>query len=144
MNIEQFLQKNFEVWEGSTERLSQLKEAKYKSGQNVLFIQNEQTSLDLADILVNYRPFNDALAFVASCENEDNLRKYSPLLKPFNDKIQLELINLRSEQKGVKGIGKCNSCGGTEITFTMKQMRSGDEPETILCRCCSCGKFWKK
>ena len=48
------------------------------------------------------------------------------------------------EEIGVKGVGKCRYCPGTELVFAQKQVNSGDEPMKVYVRCVTCGQHWKQ
>ena len=38
----------------------------------------------------------------------------------------------------------CPECGHTEATFTIRQTRAADEPETRIYRCTKCNHSWRE
>lgn len=58
--------------------------------------------------------------------------------------LEREIFINRAEEIGVKGVGKCRYCPGTELVFAQKQVNSGDEPMKVYVRCVTCGQHWKQ
>ncbi|HSW76897.1 MAG TPA: zinc ribbon domain-containing protein [Candidatus Saccharimonadales bacterium] len=55
-----------------------------------------------------------------------------------------EIGRARYKPTGMKGIGQCPYCKSEEIYYQELQLRSLDEPMTILYRCLACDREWKK
>jgi DNA-directed RNA polymerase subunit M/transcription elongation factor TFIIS len=68
-----------------------------------------------------------------------------PNLKRSKERVALDLEMITYQARGVKGSGKCGKCGNTEIIYTIKQTRAGDEAATTYAECGSraCGNKWR-
>lgn len=54
-----------------------------------------------------------------------------------------EIAILEEKETGIKGIGKCKSCGSEELTFQLLQTSGGDESTTVVFKCTKCKISWK-
>jgi DNA-directed RNA polymerase subunit M/transcription elongation factor TFIIS len=65
-----------------------------------------------------------------------------PLFNKLKDNIEYNLDNIRRKHSYEKGIYKCINpkCLSDEVTYTRKQTRCSDEPETVILTCQKCGR----
>ena len=88
--------------------------------------------------------FNNTITFLSSLDSPDMLLWGQESVEEGRIKEAREIRILRAEETGVKGVGTCKYCRSTELTFAMKQLRSGDEPMTTFVRCVMCHKQWRQ
>lgn len=66
----------------------------------------------------------------------------SPLMKPFEDKLNLDMEIYRNKIDVGKGAIDCVKCGSENTVSVEKQMRSADEPMSVIVTCMSCSYKW--
>ncbi len=67
----------------------------------------------------------------------------NPLLVKAKDKLAMDMEIYRSKVEVSKGAINCRKCGSEETLSVSKQIRSADEPESILANCLSCKHRWR-
>lgn len=112
------------------------------SGNAERFVLSEDRIELLMEIvgMLKTDDYKNVVAFLRSTSGPDEVLWQQSAMDIGRTKIARELTLLQFEETGVKGVGKCKYCGGTEMSFQTKQLRSGDEPATIFWRCLLCHK----
>jgi DNA-directed RNA polymerase subunit M/transcription elongation factor TFIIS len=132
--------------------IQKLLNIKRPNGLPVLRLEDEDNNNDLGFIfetigIINSYDFETALDFVKS--NNDNVKEKSILdtfiFESYAKKFKEDTVKLRTKIKiNSAGIFTCTKCGSKETSYTSKQLRSGDEAETFIIACNSCGHTFRK
>lgn len=60
-----------------------------------------------------------------------------------SDEMLRSMFAVHTEQVDDRyALSRCGSCGSTDVTITVAQIRSADEGMSSLCRCNNCGAKW--
>jgi len=57
-----------------------------------------------------------------------------------DEKINIAVVDEKKENVNPVTDWECHKCGGKKAYFWIRQMRSGDEPESKFYECVKCGK----
>ena len=68
----------------------------------------------------------------------------SQLLAKVRSKTIADLENFKRKKSTAKGLYTCRVCGSKETISVEKQLRSADEPMTLIITCVVCGKTWRQ
>lgn len=68
----------------------------------------------------------------------------SPLLAKVKNKNEAEIRSFKRKKASAKGLYTCKGCGSKETVSVEKQLRSADEPMTLIITCVVCGKTWRQ
>jgi len=74
----------------------------------------------------------------------DSIVYDSELLAKVRSKTIADLENFRRKKSTAKGLYTCRACGSKETISVEKQLRSADEPMTLIISCVVCGKTWRQ
>lgn len=99
------------------------------------FIRNEKGGFEST-----YTYLTDPL--LQEYKSKDEILFMAPLLKPARDKADIDAEILRNKVVLTKGI-KCRRCGSSNTISAEKQIRSADEPMTVIVSCLNCGNRTK-
>jgi DNA-directed RNA polymerase subunit M/transcription elongation factor TFIIS len=99
--------------------------------------KEEETLQDRVNFLLS-NPF-------VKCTTWKDIIFQLPNLKGSKQRVDLDLDMITYQARGVKGSGKCGKCGSTEVIYTIKQTRAGDEAASTFAQCASatCGNKWR-
>lgn len=130
-----------------------------KNQKNALFTITYSNSLekivsaDRADIFYEIigilknkeNTFEEVIDFLGHQSDPESLVFTQPAMMPYKMMLDRE-ISLQQTEKDpvIKNVGKCRYCNSTELSFAVKQIRSGDEGKTTFVRCGICAKDWKE
>jgi DNA-directed RNA polymerase subunit M/transcription elongation factor TFIIS len=89
--------------------------------------------------------FDEVIDFLKDQSDPESVVFTQPAMMPYKQILDRE-ISLQQTEKDpvIKNVGKCKYCNSTELSFSVKQIRSGDEGKTTFVRCGICGKDWKE
>jgi hypothetical protein len=131
------------VWRGTEPQVRILAGLTYLDGSLIITPARKDIVREVVGMLRS-DGFDYTVDFLTDAPNPEFVMWDQSALNPGRDKVARELIIQQSEDKGVKGVGKCRYCASTELVFATKQLRSGDEPATIFVRCVMCQKQWRE
>jgi len=75
--------------------------------------------------------------------DSDQILLFHPNMNAPREAEAIELRALTHEEDIVEGVYQCGKCGSKKVVTRSAQLRSADEPMTILNRCYACGNKWK-
>jgi DNA-directed RNA polymerase subunit M/transcription elongation factor TFIIS len=93
--------------------------------------------------MIRSEGFEQAVQFLDGAEDPNFILWEQPSMEEGHNALARELELQQTEEKGIKGIGKCRFCPSTELIVKQAQTRSGDEGMTVFTRCVMCQKQWK-
>ena len=97
-----------------------------------------EQAMTFIDELLNRRSFDSIVQAV------DAIVYDSQLLAKVRSKTIADLDNFRRKKSTAKGLYTCRACGSKETVSVEKQLRSADEPMTLIITCVVCGKTWRQ
>jgi len=137
------LMKLSNVWDGTHEKATQLDSLKYKNGHKIIDIGRRDVIGEIIGML-RINTFEYVISFITDAPSPEYILWNQKSLDEGRIKVAREIMIQQAEEVGVKGVGKCRYCSSTELTFALKQLRSGDEPANIFVRCVMCNKHWQQ
>lgn len=113
---------------------------------NGIFIINDKDKDVIIEIIgmLNLYPIDYVLDFLSDSPNKEWIFWEQQFMNIGKVSVEREIFINRAEEIGVKGVGKCRFCTGTELVFAQKQVNSGDEPMKVYVRCVTCNQHWKQ
>lgn len=88
--------------------------------------------------------YDEVIKFLKTVRKPRDILWEQPSMEEGRTKVLRELVIYQEDLQGVKGVGKCKFCPSTELSMGMKQLRSGDEPMTVIYQCVKCHKKWSQ
>lgn len=123
--------------------ITHLLELKYINGSFIINDNDKDVVIEVIGMLKLY-PINYILDFLRGSANKQSIIWNQDFMNIGKVSVEREIFINRSEEIGVKGVGKCRYCPGTELVFAQKQVNSGDEPMKVYVRCVTCNQYWKQ
>ena len=120
-----------------------LLELRYKNGNFIIDDQDKDVIIEVIGMLSSYA-IDYVLDFLDNSPNKEWIFWQQPFMNVGKVSIEREIFINRAEEIGVKGVGKCRYCTGTELVFAQKQVNSGDEPMKVYVRCVTCHQHWRQ
>lgn len=117
-------------------------------GQQLLSLDDPQFVYNIAGFIRNPKGgFESTYTYLTDpalqeYRSKDEILFMSPLLKPARDKADIDAEILRNKVLVTKGV-KCRRCGSSNTISAEKQIRSADEPMTVIVSCLNCGNRTK-
>lgn len=88
--------------------------------------------------------WDDLLKFLdRTYETIEDLEFASPVMDDARHHYEKEIDTMVYKPKRGEGIYTCRKCKSTDIDTQALQLRSADEPVTVLAKCNNCGLGWK-
>lgn len=139
--VDNILSLVFKIKKLPQEDISKLLKLKTKKSRAVLDIDNRDFLYEFIHI---YETIGLAatLKFFEGADMTKDLLWTSSVFEPERKKEVIDADILLNRQK-VKG-GKCKRCGSENVVVFSLQIRSADEPMTVITRCFSCGFVHKE
>ncbi len=137
-------------WKGTPEQAQILANLQYypeDESPRTLIVDINRKDIIMEIIgMLTYQSFDEVLHFLNDAPNPEFIlwEQDSDLIIEGKNKVSRELDLLTVQESGVKGIGKCRYCTSTELVYTQRQQRSGDELANVYVRCVLCGKNWRQ
>ncbi len=125
------------------EDISSLLELKYVNGKFIIDEQDKDVIIEVIGML-NLYDIDYTLDFLDKAPNKEWIFWEQTFMNVGKVSVEREIFINRAEEIGVKGVGKCRYCPGTELVFAQKQVNSGDEPMKVYVRCVTCNQHWKQ
>ena len=123
--------------------ITSLLELKYTNGSFIINDKDKDVIIEVIGMLKLY-PINYVLDFLNNSPNKELIIWNQEFMNIGKVSVEREIFINRAEEIGVKGVGKCRYCPGTELVFAQKQVNSGDEPMKVYVRCVTCNQYWKQ
>lgn len=137
------LQDLIDVWGGDEDKINELAELQYPNGDHIIDPKRKDIITEVVGMIIS-QGYQEVLEFLSQATNPEYVIWEQKFMEEGKNKVIREIEIQQTEQTGVKGVGKCRFCASTELVFTTKQLRSGDEPATIFFRCVMCQKQWRQ
>jgi hypothetical protein len=137
------LTRSLGIWNGTPEQARELSMLVYGDGTSIIDIKRRDIMVEIIGMLKN-QGFEEVVKFLTGAPNPDYVLWAQKSLDEGRIKVAREAVIQQAEEVGVKGVGKCRYCNSTELVFSQRQLRSGDEPATIFVRCVLCTKQWRQ
>ncbi len=115
----------------------------YADGNFIIDDRNKEVIIEVIGMLINYN-LDYVLEFLENSPDKEWIFWKSKFMDMGKVSVEREIFINRAEEIGVKGVGKCRYCTGTELVFAQKQVNSGDEPMKVYVRCVTCNQHWKQ
>jgi len=125
------------------EDITLLLELKYINGNFIIDDKDKDVIIEVIGML-NLYSIDYILDFLNNSPNKEWIFWEQTFMNIGKVSIEREIFINRAEEIGVKGVGKCRYCPGTELVFAQKQVNSGDEPMKVYVRCVTCNQHWKQ
>ena len=135
--IRKFSPKNTE------QQIVNLLNIKYMGGGFIINNEDKEIIIEIIDMIKKY-DIDNVFLFLQKCKNKNDVIWNQKSMDIGKVSIEREIYINQAEEMGVKGVGKCRYCIGTELVFNQKQVNSGDEPMKVYVRCVSCGQSWRQ
>ena len=87
--------------------------------------------------------FNSIITFLESRKEMNHVLWDQNFLNDARKSIEYEILQVRFKPKMEKNVTKCTRCSSGNVHFTLKQVRSADEPMTTFFVCLDCDKKWQ-
>lgn len=116
---------------------------KYITGDFIIDEKDKDIIIEVIGML-NLYSIDYILDFLTNSPNKEWIFWEQKFMNIGKVSVEREIFINRAEEIGVKGVGKCRYCPGTELVFAQKQVNSGDEPMKVYVRCVTCGQHWKQ
>lgn len=123
--------------------IDSLLELIYTNGTFIINDKDKDVIIEVIGMLKLY-DINYVLDFLNNSPNKEWIFWEQPFMNIGKVSVEREIFINRAEEIGVKGVGKCRFCPGTELVFAQKQVNSGDEPMKVYVRCVTCNQHWKQ
>lgn len=120
-----------------------LLQLKYPNGIFIINDKDKDVTIEIIGML-NIYPIDYILDFLSDSPNKEWIFWEQQFMNIGKVSVEREIFINRAEEIGVKGVGKCRFCTGTELVFAQKQVNSGDEPMKVYVRCITCNQHWKQ
>ena len=138
------LQQLSNLWANSSyEQINKLYNLRYVETNQQMIVDTDNELLKIVISMLRNLGFDKTYDFLSSVKNRKEIIWNQEKLYDAKTKYARELHLLRFEPAGVSGIDKCKYCGSDEVTIATIQLRSGDEPATVVTTCLRCKKTWK-
>lgn len=131
--------------------IQKLMNVKRNDGIPVLRLEGDDNDRDIGFIfetigMINEHGFDKAYEFVSSSSDINEKSVFNTFIfDTQSKKFKEDTIKLRTKIKiNSSGIFTCTKCGSKETSYTSKQLRSGDEAETFIIACNSCGHTFRR
>ena len=128
-----------------------LESLKFQRGDNILTLEDRPFVYEIVEMLTAF-DFTIVYNFLnAGWEkvfgSETDLRRKiifeNPLLEKSKDKMAMDMEIYRSKVEVAMGAYNCKKCQSSETLTVSRQIRSADEPATIMVSCLQCQHKWK-
>jgi DNA-directed RNA polymerase subunit M/transcription elongation factor TFIIS len=123
--------------------LNDLLKLKYKNENLIIDENNKDIIIEIIGMLRIYS-ISYIMDFLDKAPNKEWIFWQQTFMNAGKVSVEREIFINRAEEIGVKGVGKCRYCTGTELVYAQKQVSSGDEPMRVYVRCITCGQHWKQ
>jgi len=127
----------------SNDDIYQILNLKYVDGNFIIDENHKDIIIEIIGML-NIYSIDYILDFLDESPNKEWIFWDQKFMNVGKVSVEREIFINRAEEIGVKGVGKCRYCPGTELVFAQKQVNSGDEPMKVYVRCVTCGQHWKQ
>lgn len=131
------------VWPGTNEQIATLLAATYNNSTPIISMNRRDILTEVLNMIIA-DGFDATLKFIRNAPNPEFILWEQSSMDEARTKLNREITIQQADEVGVKGIGKCRYCASKELIFSMKQLRSGDEPMTVFVRCVLCNKQWRE
>ena len=131
------------VWPATDAEITTLTGVIYADGTPIINLRRRDIIMEIIGMIIN-NDFESILDFIRDAPSPEFILWDQSAMNESRIKLAREITIHQAEQVGIKGVGKCRYCTSKELSFSMKQMRSGDEPMTVFVRCVLCNKQWKE
>lgn len=138
--------KTMEYWRGTKDQVDMLLSLIYVGTNNkIIDVRRPDIITEILGMLIAMG-WDDTWTFLNDVDmvTPDVLMWSQESMNEGRKAVVRELLINRTEEVGVKGVGKCRHCASTEIAYAALQTRSSDEPMTIFARCTMCQRRWKE
>ncbi len=142
-NEETLLRSLRAIWPGTDEQISTLLAATYENGTPIINMKRRDILMEVLNMIIA-DGFDATLGFIRNAPNAEFILWEQSSMDEARTKLNREITIQQADEVGVKGVGKCRYCASKELIFSMKQLRSGDEPMTVFVRCVLCNKQWRE
>ncbi len=130
------------VWNGTRDQINFLLKLKYRGTNiDILSMDDREIYTEIISYL-RMNGFENTVSFLRGADSRNYILWEQNIMDEGRTKIAREIIIQRTEDTGIKGVGKCKFCNSKELVFSTRQLRSGDEPATIFIRCVLCQRQW--
>lgn len=143
LTIESILSKVANWLNLTNEQRLLLANAKYDNGEKIVDINRIDIIYEVVNI-IHQIGFDETMKYLSTTKSPDMLMWESPTLQKARDKFYVDLEISKEKERGIKGVGRCGKCGGTELAIHEQQTRSADEAMTVFFRCIQCNNRWKR
>ena len=143
ITVETLLSQLMYTWGGTIDQVRQLTALVYEDDSPIITIDRRDVILEIVGMLVK-NDFAEILDFLTDAPSVDHVLWKQKSLDEGRTKLAREIAIQQAEDVGVKGVGKCKYCPSTELVFSLKMTRSGDEAMTVFVRCVLCTKQWRQ
>jgi DNA-directed RNA polymerase subunit M/transcription elongation factor TFIIS len=141
-NLSNILMMVADKWNGNEEKVNNLLSLTYKNGTKILDVNRKDVLMEIIGMLTNIG-YENVMEFLVEAETPDYVVWEQPSMDESRDNLAKEIAIKLTEEKGIKGVGKCIYCNSNELIFALKQTSSGDEGSTTFIRCVECGRNWR-
>lgn len=131
------------LWNGNSNQVSSLLSLTYPDNTPIINIDRKDIIIEIISMLIKLG-YEETFIFLSNVGSSEDLIWEQKAMDKGRNYVLREVTIHQAEEVGVKGVGRCRYCPSTELTFSMKQMRSADEPMTVFVRCILCQKNWKQ
>jgi len=123
--------------------ITALLQLRYKNGSAIINEKDKDIIIEIQGMLRLYK-IDYVLDFLEEAPNKEWIFWDQEFMNIGKVSVEREIFINRAEEIGVKGVGKCRFCPGTELVYAQKQVNAGDEPMKVYVRCVTCGQHWKQ
>ena len=135
--------KLLDTWKGTEQQARQLADLTYEDGGPIIDIKRRDVLNEIIGMLYD-QPFDDVVDFLTDARDPGYIVWDQKSMDEGRVKVAREIVIQQAEEVGIKGVGKCRYCNSTELVFSQRQLRSGDEPASVFVRCVLCTKQWRQ
>lgn len=136
------LMEDLNVWGGTQQQILELVNLVYKENNRPIITMDDIEVVNEIISQLMRNGFNETIRFLQNAANRSWIWDQD-IMEKGKTKIAREIVIQRTEETGIKGVGKCKFCNSSELVFSTRQLRSGDEPATIFISCVSCQRKWR-
>lgn len=125
------------IWNGTEAQAKTITDLTYENNEYIIDGDDIEIFVEVISILQN-DGFEYSVKFLDNAPSRAYILWDQSALDASKSALQREMDMYEDTETGVKGVGKCPSCGSNELLFSSKQTRGGDEGTTVFTRCTSC------
>jgi DNA-directed RNA polymerase subunit M/transcription elongation factor TFIIS len=127
----------------SQEEYNTLNNLYFPDGTKMLILPDQAEFVVFVISLLRQLPFVEVINYLQGQKDRKSAILQSPLLRDEAERARIELDNVQKNVEVEEGVYQCMECGSRKTSSIHKQIRSADEPMSILVTCKGCGKGWR-